>query len=64
MTSTAEGVETEGQFAALSREGCGEAQGYLFSKPLPAADIPALLARLERAACVQLEAAIAIDLVA
>jgi len=25
-------------------------QGYLFSKPLPAADIPALLARAGRAA--------------
>ncbi|MBB4200579.1 diguanylate cyclase (GGDEF)-like protein/PAS domain S-box-containing protein [Rhodoblastus sphagnicola] len=64
MTSTAEGVETEGQFAALSREGCGEAQGYLFSKPLPAADIPALLARLERGASAQLEAAIATAMVA
>ncbi|CAH2602406.1 diguanylate cyclase/phosphodiesterase (GGDEF & EAL domains) with PAS/PAC sensor(s) [Rhodovastum atsumiense] len=45
MTTTAEGVETETQFAVLSREGCAEAQGYLFSRPRPAGEIPALLAR-------------------
>ena len=29
----AEGVETMDQFTALQSEGCGEVQGYLFSKP-------------------------------
>jgi EAL domain-containing protein (putative c-di-GMP-specific phosphodiesterase class I) len=47
MTTTAEGVETEAQFQTLVREGCGEAQGYLFSKPRPANEIPALLAELD-----------------
>ncbi|MDO9714183.1 EAL domain-containing protein [Paracraurococcus lichenis] len=46
MTITAEGVETEEQLQELRRKGCGEAQGYLFSKPQPAAEIPMLLARL------------------
>ena len=34
MTTLAEGVETTGQFAILRHEGCVEAQGYLFSRPV------------------------------
>jgi EAL domain-containing protein (putative c-di-GMP-specific phosphodiesterase class I) len=30
---TAEGVETEQQFARVKAEGCAEAQGYLFGRP-------------------------------
>jgi len=35
---TAEGVETEAQLAAVRAEGCTEVQGFLFSRPLPAAE--------------------------
>ena len=31
----AEGVETEDQFGILKRIGCEQAQGYLFSRPIP-----------------------------
>ena len=39
MTTTAEGVETEAQRELLRRLGCTEMQGYLFSRPKPAAEI-------------------------
>ena len=39
VTTTAEGVETEGQLEIIRREGCTEAQGYLFSHPMPAGEI-------------------------
>jgi EAL domain-containing protein (putative c-di-GMP-specific phosphodiesterase class I) len=38
-TSTAEGVETAEQLAILREEGCVEAQGYYFSRPLQASRI-------------------------
>jgi len=46
VSTTAEGVETEDQLTRIRAEGCTEVQGYLYSKPLIAGEIPALLARL------------------
>ena len=46
MTTTAEGVETEEQMRCLNLEGCIEAQGYLYSKPVPADEIVGLLESL------------------
>jgi predicted signal transduction protein with EAL and GGDEF domain len=43
LTTTAEGIENAAQLAYLKAKGCTEGQGYLFSKAIPAADIPKLL---------------------
>jgi diguanylate cyclase len=45
LVTIAEGVEDEGQARALTRLRCPLAQGYLYSTPVPAADIDALLAK-------------------
>ncbi|WP_158258254.1 putative bifunctional diguanylate cyclase/phosphodiesterase [Rhodopila globiformis] len=47
IATTAEGVETAQQFAQIRHEGCTEVQGYFISPPRPAAEIEALLRRLD-----------------
>ncbi|HEX2940713.1 MAG TPA: GGDEF domain-containing phosphodiesterase, partial [Rhodopila sp.] len=49
ISIAAEGVETAEQLEVLRGRGCNEAQGYLFSRPVPAAEVPALLGRLSPA---------------
>ena len=44
IATTAEGVETQEQLLRLRLDGCTEAQGYLFSRPVPVGEIGALLA--------------------
>jgi EAL domain-containing protein (putative c-di-GMP-specific phosphodiesterase class I) len=45
MVPLAEGIETEGELAFLQQAGCTRGQGFLFSRPVPAEEVPVLLAR-------------------
>ena len=44
LVVVAEGVETMGAAQVLLREGCSRAQGYMFSRPIPADETERLLA--------------------
>ena len=48
LATTAEGVETEEQLERLRGFGCTDVQGYLIGRPIPAAELPAVIARLSR----------------
>ena len=50
IVTTAEGVETKEQLDLLRREGCTQAQGYLFSPPRPASDVERMLSDAPTAA--------------
>jgi len=45
--TTAEGVEALEQFFALCALGCEQAQGYLFSRPVPPQDLPITIEAIE-----------------
>ena len=45
LTVTAESVETPTQFAHLQKLGCDTGQGWFFAAPVPAAQVPRLLAK-------------------
>jgi len=49
MRTVAEGVETAEQLQKLRHMKCDQAQGYLFSRPVPASDVPSVISRLGRA---------------
>ncbi len=44
LSTVAEGIETREQLQTLKALGCDLGQGYLFSRPVPATEIPPLLA--------------------
>lgn len=48
LNVTAEGVETLDQLQFLRARCCGEVQGFLFSKAVPAQEVPALIERLTK----------------
>lgn len=48
MRTTVEGVETQAQLDCSLAEGVDEAQGYLFSRPLPAEEVCAYISRSRR----------------
>jgi EAL domain-containing protein (putative c-di-GMP-specific phosphodiesterase class I) len=45
MQPVAEGIETAEELAFLKQAGCSRGQGFLFSRPVPADEIPGLVAR-------------------
>ncbi|WAJ30287.1 putative bifunctional diguanylate cyclase/phosphodiesterase [Antarcticirhabdus aurantiaca] len=47
MPVIAEGIETVEQLRMLRAEGCREMQGFLFSRPRPAGDLPRILAEVQ-----------------
>jgi len=47
LTVIAEGVETEAQWVMLRGEGCDQAQGFLYSRPLPLAELEPFVAGLD-----------------
>ena len=55
ISVVAEGIETEAQFETLRAMGCDLGQGYLFAKPLPAADATRLLRPSRSAAATRAE---------
>ncbi len=46
MSTIAEGVETSDELAQVRAEGCNAVQGFFFSRPVPSADLPRLIATL------------------
>ena len=48
MATTGEGVETVAQLDRLAALHCVEAQGYLFSRPRPAAEVADMLRKLDQ----------------
>ncbi|KAB0679820.1 GGDEF and EAL domain-containing protein [Aureimonas leprariae] len=45
LSTTAEGVETDSQLAALAADHCHEVQGFLLSRPVPPERLPQILAK-------------------
>jgi EAL domain-containing protein (putative c-di-GMP-specific phosphodiesterase class I) len=52
LRTVAEGVEDEATLELLRRTGCDESQGYLHSRPVPAAELVRWVLERRRAAAV------------
>lgn len=52
MRTVAEGVETTDHLELVAAAGCSEVQGYHFSRPVPATEVPAAIARCTKLAAV------------
>ena len=50
ISTVIEGIETEEQLKMAKAEGCNEAQGFLFSKPLPERELAEFMAKRRRIA--------------
>lgn len=48
LRTVAEGVELQGEFEVLKEIGCDAAQGYLFQRPVPAAELTGFLLRWQK----------------
>lgn len=57
LRTVAEGVESEEQLHRVIAIGCDVIQGYYYSRPVPAADIPATISRINAAGFVTQNAA-------
>ncbi len=55
ISVVAEGIETEAQFETLRAMGCDVGQGYVFAKPLPAAEATRSLSPSRSAAATRAE---------
>jgi len=53
LSVTGEGVETVAQQSQLAQLGCDRGQGYLYSRPVTATDLDAILERADPAARIQ-----------
>jgi EAL domain-containing protein (putative c-di-GMP-specific phosphodiesterase class I) len=56
MKTVAEGVETAEQLQKLRHMKCDQAQGYLFSRPVPTSDVPSVISRLDSAQSTKINA--------
>jgi EAL domain-containing protein (putative c-di-GMP-specific phosphodiesterase class I) len=56
MKTVAEGVETREQLQKLRVVKCDQAQGYLFSRPVPASDVPSMISALARSSSAAISA--------
>jgi EAL domain-containing protein (putative c-di-GMP-specific phosphodiesterase class I) len=53
IETVAEGVERHEQYDRVQQEGCDQIQGFLFGRPMPVADVPGTIERINRGGIVR-----------